>query len=1230
MTIKHRLLLGTLPALIAVVIVVGLIDVGPFRSGLPSAAASQHGQSHIATLSATLVVTNPADFGPGTLRQKMTAAQAGDTIVFDPAVFRPGSPATINVQAALPTLSRNNITIDASNAGVILDGSLAPGGTNGFIVSANQCVIRGLTIRNFSSNGVILTAGSANNIIGGNRLTHQGNVIVSNGGSGIDLRGIGTDGNFVWGNQIGVDASGAWALGNTYNGIAIWQGVKNNTIGSASVGYTNTIGGNQQNGVWIGGVGTDQNVVIGNFVGTRTDGAGPIGNGYSGIAVQDGAQFNRVGGTLPGEGNLISGNTDNGLYIGGAGTNNNQVLGNFIGTNSEGTARVGQGNNGIVITQGAARNTVGNGTVGGRNVISGNAYDGIRIQDATTLSNTVQGNFIGTNISGTAAIPNGLHGIELTNSTSGNLIGGRRSFGQGNLMSGNLNHGMAINFGAHHNKVSGNLIGPDVTGRYSLGNQPWGAMDITDEAHDNTVGGLLPDEGNLVSGNQTDGIALFNTSDNQLIHNVVGLALDGATPLPNARYGIFNVSGAVRTLIMSNTVAYQQYGVWITECAGNTITQNSIYSNTVKGIVVEHPCLAAPQITATATTTITGVTSPTARLEFFSDDKDQGRVYEGFMTADASGYFTFTQPGGFSGPNVTATSTANGNTSEFSRPVHLLWTVLLYLNGDNNLEDELRDTLNDLVAAGPSPRANIIALYDGYNNAEYYTGTVLYDITYGQAISIAAQLSPTLTVPNELDMGDGQTLAHFVIWGREHYPARYTLLSIVDHGGGWAPSIGPDVTGTLKHQDVWLAGNSGLSWDNTNNYDYLNSNELKEAFVAITTNGVKPVDVVFYDVCLMGMIEVAYQIKDYASFFVSSQNIGWAPAGEPGRYVRLVQGLERATTPLEMSQLVVKAYADAMPPELHPFTISALDLHQLPNVVAVIKQFGAAISQTLAITNQIAVLRTAYLDAQKIDYDGDFQIEPATDGFVDLYDFAVRASQQFTEPGVIAAAQSVTTALKTAIVAEQHRSGEPWMMPDRTWNLENVHGASVFLPLGEDLHLIITETSLITPGLILTRDVSLREMYSGDQLQFVNDTPWSALINSYYEVVSETATIKDNGPVAGLQEPDTTAPRTVITVTGTPDLQSVITLAWTAVDNQPGSGLAGAVLWHRPLIGQWTPILTQTEALGVFSFTLSTPCLNGFAVRAFDQAGNLESINSGSNTLYAAVPYCRYLPLVFR
>ncbi|HSN76213.1 MAG TPA: clostripain-related cysteine peptidase [Anaerolineae bacterium] len=705
----------------------------------------------------------------------------------------------------LPALTSNGITIDASNAGVIVDGSLAPAGANGLVMNADNCVVQGLTIQGFKRDGVMIMPGASGNTIGGNRSVGagpngQGNTIIANGGDGVEITGSGADNNAVWGNYIGVDLDGVTARGNTWSGVAIKNGARSNSVGEAAIGYGNVISGNHSNGVWIGGAGTNGNQVIGNRIGTRADGLAALPTGQSGVSIPDRAANNRIGGTTAGEGNLISGNHDFGIFISDLGTDGNHILGNLIGPDRTGNVAIGQGQGGIIIQNGASSNAVGDGTSAGRNVISGNTFDGVHLLGSTTVSNTVQGNFIGSNAGGTAALPNTLHGVELSAGANNNLVGGDRLSGEGNLLSGNLNHGLVITSFAHHNKIAGNIIGPDATGTYFLGNHPWGGVDISDGAYDNIVGGWNASEGNLISGNPTDGIALFQSNadppvSNQLWSNVIGLTLNG-DPLPNGGAGILNGFGAVETRIQENTVAHNAgYGIVVANCNGHALKQNSVYRNALGAIRNEGHCLPPPVIRVASvgdSDVLTGTTIPTGHVEIFSDDDGQARVYEGEAKADIQGYFSLSKPGGFAGPNLTATSRDaenTNNTSELSQPVHLAWTVLLYLNGDNDLELFMRDTISHTVAAGPSPQANVLALLDAYTTT-VNSGTALYDLTAGHATVLPA-------MGGERNMGDKQTLIDFVTWGRDHYPSHRTLLAIVDHGGGWAPSTGDAVPGPL-------------------------------------------------------------------------------------------------------------------------------------------------------------------------------------------------------------------------------------------------------------------------------------------------------------------------------------------------------------------------------------------------------------------------------------------------
>ena len=1201
----------------------------------------------------SITVTNQADSGTGSLRQALLDIPAGGTITFSVTVFSPNSPATIFLLSPLPTLNKNSITVDASNSGVIIDGTSAGAGVNGFVIEADGNTIRGFTIQNFSSSGIFIDANANNNVIGGDRTigtgpNGQGNTIGLNGGDGIGVWGTN---NWIRGNFIGVEITGQFDWGNNFNGIALWQGANGNTVGGTGNGHRNVISGNNNNGVWIGQNGTNDNIIIGNYIGTTATGTGPVPNSFSGVAIQDGAQDNMIGNAVNGGGNVISSNFNGGIFISDVGTFGNQILGNIVGLNWQGEDVIGQGLNGIEVSN-ASNNVIGDGTNDGRNVISGSSFSGIRISGNNAANNTIQGNYIGTNQTGLLSRPNGLHGIELTDGAHDNQIGGNKLAGQGNVLSGNNNHGLVITEDAHHNIVRGNLIGPDGTGIASLGGQPFGGIDIANGAHNNTIGGTGTGQGNIVSGNQSDGIALFGagTTGNLIISNTIGAASNGS-PLPNlagaaggghgilvtdgahqtviqqnnisynAAEGIFNGLGANETYFEANTISFNEFdGIKVegTGCYGIEITQNSIYSNGGKGIVYD--CAAPPSLTANSLTVITGTTVANARIEIFSDDHDEGRVYEGFTVADGLGNFVFSQPGGFSGPNVTATRTASTNdTSEFSQPLHFEWSLLLYLNGDNDLESYVAEVVQSIIITDPSPVANVLILADGSG----LNDTVAYDVTYGQLITVTA----SFTSSSELNMGSGNVLFQFTDWAREYYPVNHTMLAIVDHGGGWAPGNGIVPTGTLPLDPrMWLAGGSGLSWDFSSDYDFLSSPEIKQAMEGISLAG-GPLDVVFYDVCLMGMTEVAYQLKDYASYFVSSQNIGWAPSGTNNRYVQMIQDLNPDATPQNVASQLVSTYEASLAEGGHPFTLSAVDLSQMDSLASAINQLGTAISQTIQTPSDLDPLFTAYSMTQKVDYDSDLFLEPEHEGFVDLYDLALNLSQQYTDPIVLAAIEVVTSTLNSTIVAEAHYSDTPWFADDgRVWDLDNVYGLSIYLPLGEDLEyqIVITETEPIT----ISRNLRLRDIYSPEELSFVADVPiWDALIDSYYELISTPVlTHSPEGPVAGLQEVDVTPPQTTITVSTSITSGEFITISWSSADSQ--TDVVSATLLIKPALSEtWINSgLTQLDSSGDFVVPLTCGRVE-YAVIAADSVGNIESIQN-NNRGFSQTPCLLYLPFV--
>lgn len=211
----------------------------------------------------TIIVNSAADNGPGTLRQAIQDAQRGDIITFDPTVFPPDNPTTIFLNNNLPVLGHANITLDASYAGVILDGSNIEGSAIGLIISDSEVKIQGLQIVNFSEIGIGLEESAKGATIGGDRNIGngplgQGNLISSNGLRGIDS--IGASFITITGNYIGTDISGQGPLGNAGDGIWMDGGVGN------VIGPNNIIAYNGTSGITIRNPETIKNTITQNSI----------------------------------------------------------------------------------------------------------------------------------------------------------------------------------------------------------------------------------------------------------------------------------------------------------------------------------------------------------------------------------------------------------------------------------------------------------------------------------------------------------------------------------------------------------------------------------------------------------------------------------------------------------------------------------------------------------------------------------------------------------------------------------------------------------------------------------------------------------------------------------------------------------------------------------------------------------------------------------------------------
>ena len=378
------------------------------------------------------------------------------------------------------------------------------------------------------------------------------------------------------GNYIGVDVTGTKPLGNTDDGVEIDTGASGNTIGGSTAAALNVISANLQNGIAINS-GAGSNTVVGNEIGTdlsgtvtqASGGSGNLGNAEAGIEIR-GSSNNTIGGAdlatptlaLAGAGNLISGN-GGGIVISQmqseAVSSGNLVLGNFIGTNVAGTQSLANSAFGVEIN--ADNNTIGGTSPATRNIISGNTGDGVALVASLNtpvpgfaphapVMNTIQDNFIGTDVSGKLPLGNGGNGVTITGG-SNNTIGGTTT-AAGNLISSNSGRGVFITGSASapatNNLVDGNIIGTDLTSKISLGNGFAGIGVLN--ASGNMIGGVATADvvghppGNAIAGNRGNGVFIQGAlaNGNFVGDNVIGLGTRISTgkpnPIPNAGSGI--------------------------------------------------------------------------------------------------------------------------------------------------------------------------------------------------------------------------------------------------------------------------------------------------------------------------------------------------------------------------------------------------------------------------------------------------------------------------------------------------------------------------------------------------------------------------------------------------------------------------------------------------------------------------------------------------------------------
>ena len=343
------------------------------------------------------------------------------------------------------------------------------------------------------------------------------------------------------------------------------------------------------------------------------------------------------------------------------------------------------------------------------------------------------------------------------------------------------------------------------------------------------------------------------------------------------------------------------------------------------------------------------------------------------------------------------------------------WTVMVFVNGKNNLESYALIDVNQMELAGSTEKVNI-AVEMGRMNGQSedddhsegdWVGVRRYLIV--KDTDTARILSPVIEDRGRADMGSWKELADFVRWAKGRYPARRYALALWDHGNGWKP-IDPANAPHFNERGFSLDEETG--------------NEISTPQIALSLKEAGGVDFLMLDGCNMQMASVAYEVKDYVGALTASEE------NEPGlvvRYARLL-GMLNARPSVDAEEFAVNAvrvYRDYFVSgggdnEGVPVTQSALRLSKMPVFKDKVDAWAAA-----AMRAEPAALLYAKKRAKIFGEDPEFK---------DLYDFVGLAGAATAKPELKAAGSDLMRFLRSELVVEN-------------WAQDNVsHGISIYVP----------------------------------------------------------------------------------------------------------------------------------------------------------------------------------------
>ena len=394
------------------------------------------------------------------------------------------------------------------------------------------------------------------------------------------------------------------------------------------------------------------------------------------------------------------------------------------------------------------------------------------------------------------------------------------------------------------------------------------------------------------------------------------------------------------------------------------------------------------------------------------------------------------------------------------------WTVLAYLNGDNDLEPFIMEDINEMETAGSTQSVNIVAQLDRHPSYDASSGDWQGARRYrverdADSAGIGSRMLEDI---GEVDMGAEATLRDFLLWGAANFPSGRLMVVMSGHGDGWP----------------------GISQDFSSGNDRLSASSVASAMAALAAARGAPADVMELDVCYWAMLETAWGLNGSVRYMVASEDIDPSPGQSWGPLLGGL-GAKPSMTPAELASAAVASFAAAYsetmasPEDNATFTQSALDIPGLAALASGLDGLCDALGEDMgAMLPGITAARQAVRSFGKPEY-------------IDIYDLARLLRQNSSSDALNASAQAVMDAVAGAVVSESHGK-------DR----QGSHGISIYFP---------------------AYSYAFRNEYRN--LSMSSDVGWLGLLQAYYNATGRAAggPVQAGGPADGASDGDCGAPK---------------------------------------------------------------------------------------------------------